>query len=53
MWDLNNLSVNVIEILDPVSVTGAEYFNFFFTIIAVFAMVCFGINVLIRLISRS
>lgn len=39
-------------ILDPVSVTGAEYFNYFFTIVAMFGMVCFGINLLVRIISR-
>jgi len=53
MFDLDDITINTIQILDPVAVTGAEYFNYFFTIIVVFAMFSFGLNVLVRLISRS
>jgi hypothetical protein len=53
MFDLNGITINVLTILDPEAVTGAEYFNWFFTLIAVFGMLCFGINLLVKIISRS
>jgi len=53
MFDVNGVTINVIEILDPLSYPGAEYFNWFFTLITVFALLCFGIQMLVRLISRS
>jgi hypothetical protein len=53
MFDLDNVTINVLEILDPEAITGAEYFNWFFTLILVFGLVCFGIKVLFDLINRS
>jgi len=53
MFDLNGISINVVQILDPAAVDGAEYFNYFFTLILVFGMFCFGINLLVKIISRS
>lgn len=53
MFDLNGITVNTIELLDPLVVTGAEYFNYFFTMIAMVALVCFGINALVRIVTRS
>lgn len=53
MFNLNGITVNTVQILDPAVVDGAEYFNYFFTVILVFGMVCFGINLLVKIISRS
>jgi hypothetical protein len=53
MFDLDDITIAVIEILDPVAVPGADYFNWFFTLVVVFAMFAFGVNILVRLISRS
>lgn len=53
MFDLNGITFNVMQILDPVTYPGAEYFNFFFSLIAIWALFCFGLNVLVRIISRS
>jgi len=53
MFELNGITINAMQILDPATVTGAEYFNWFFTLITVFAMFCFGLNLLVRIISRS
>jgi len=53
MFNLTGLSIKTMQILNPANVPGAEYFNYFFTIIAVFAMIAFGINILVRIISRS
>lgn len=53
MFDVNNITFNVMEILDPSAYPGAEYFNWFFTLIVVFGLFCFGVNLLVRIISRS
>lgn len=53
MFDLNGVTISVIQILDPSAVDGAEYFNYFFTLVLVFGMVCFGINLLVKIVSRS
>lgn len=53
MFNLNGITVNVVEILDPLNVPGAEYFNYFFTLVLLFGMLSFGINILVRIISRS
>ena len=44
------ITVNVIPIM---SGEGSEYFNYFFTIMIVFGLICFGFKILIRLVSRS
>ena len=53
MFDLDDITINVLEIIDPVAVTGGAYFNYFFTLIVVFAMFSFGLNILVRLLTRS
>lgn len=53
MFELDGVSVNTIQLLDPTLITGAEYFNYFFTMIAMVALVCFGINAMVRIITRS
>jgi len=53
MFELDDIAINTIQILDPVAITGAEYFNYFFTIIVIFAMFSFGLNVLVRIMTRS
>lgn len=52
MFDLNQ-TFNVLEILDPVAYPGAEYFNWFFTLIMVFGLFCFGVKALVRLLTRT
>ena len=53
MFELNGITINTMQILDPATVTGAEYFNWFFTLIVVWALFCFGLQILVRLITRS
>lgn len=52
MFNLNQ-TFNVLEILDPLTVTGADYFNWFFTLIMIWALVCFGVKALVRLLTRT
>jgi len=52
MFDFNQ-AINVIEILDPLTVDGAAYFNWFFTLVVIWGMFCFGVNLLVRIIARS
>jgi hypothetical protein len=53
MFDFTGLTINTVQILDPVSYPGAEYFNFFFTLVMIFGMMAFGFKLLIRIITRS
>lgn len=53
MFDLNGLTINAVQILDPLSYPGADYFNFFFTLIMIFGLLAFGFKLLIRIITRS
>lgn len=53
MFDLNGLSINTLQILDPSAYPGAEYFNWFFTLVLVWGLFCFGIKILCDLINRS
>ncbi|EMS77190.1 hypothetical protein Dpo_22c00090 [Desulfotignum phosphitoxidans DSM 13687] len=52
MFDLSQ-TFNVLEILDPATVTGAEYFNWFFTLLMIWGLFCFTIKALVRLLTRS
>jgi hypothetical protein len=52
-WGIAGETVLVMQILDPATVTGAEYFNWFFTLVMVFGLIAFGLNVMVRLIARS
>ena len=53
MFEIDDITFNVMELLDPVQVPGADYFNWFFTVIAIFALLCVSIQILIRIVSRS
>jgi hypothetical protein len=53
MFDLTGQTINVLQILDPLTYPGAEYFNWFFTLVLIFGLVSFGIKMLIRVLTRS
>lgn len=53
MFDLNGLTITVVEILDPVQYPGADLFNWFFTLLIVWGLFCFGIKTLVRILTRS
>lgn len=53
MFDLNGISINTIQIIDPASYPGAEYFNWFFTLVLVWGFFCFGVKILCDIINRS
>jgi hypothetical protein len=53
MFDLNGITINVIQILNPEDYPGAEYFNWFFTLVVVWGMFCFGVKILVDIINRS
>jgi len=50
---INNVKILTIEILDPEVITGAEFFNYFFTLVIVFGLVAFCLQILFRVVSRS
>lgn len=52
MFDFTG-GVNVLPILDPIAYPGAEYFNWFFTLVLVFGLISFGIKALVRVLTRS
>ena len=53
MFNLNGLTINTVQILDPLAYPGAEYFNFFFTLVMIFGLMAFGFKILIRILTRS
>jgi flagellar biogenesis protein FliO len=52
MFNLNGITIAALQVM-PSGQTGADYFNYFFTLIVVFGLFSFGINLLVKIISRS
>lgn len=53
MFNIGGSTFDVVQILDPANYPGAEYFNWFFTLIMIWGLFCFGLKVLCDLINRS
>lgn len=52
MFDFNGITINPVQIIDA-SVTGADAFNYFFTMVLIFGLFSWGVGLLASIISRS